>query len=184
MRHQQGDFIKGALIGSLIGGVVGLLVAPKSGKELYNDFVEGYQSLNDKGTEFAENLRQTGHRLLHPYEEEQHDYGALLKGGALGAVIAAIAALLLAPQSGEKLRHVLGETYDDIRSKAEDFVTDVEEKRAHVMDEVSDWKDTLITLVNKFSNHKGKNGRHSKIDDIAELANFGLRLYQQLQNRR
>lgn len=187
MRHEQNDFIKGALIGSLIGGVIGLLVAPKSGEELRHDIVDGYNSINEKGHNLTDSIRSSGRRLFSAFEEEEeagHDYGTLVKGGAIGAVIAAIAALLLAPQSGTKLRNALGETYEDIREKAEDFVTDFNEKKDHVYEEVGDWKDTLVTLVNKLSAYKGKKGQHSKLEDIADLASFGLRLYQQLQHRR
>ena len=46
--HKCGDWLKGLLIGSLVGVVVGLLFAPKSGKELREDISEKAKDLADK----------------------------------------------------------------------------------------------------------------------------------------
>jgi hypothetical protein len=53
------------------------------------------------------------------------------------------------------------------------------------MDEMSDWKDTLVDLINKLSHStKGKNQSSSKINDILGLAHLGLNLFSQFQKRR
>ncbi len=46
--HKCGDVLKALLIGSLVGVVVGLLFAPKSGKEMREDLSEKAKDLADK----------------------------------------------------------------------------------------------------------------------------------------
>lgn len=183
MGSQNMDFAKGVLVGTVIGGIAGLLLAPKAGKELRNDIVENYKSLQHNGQNLIENLKEKGHRLTHPFEKEETSSNALLIGGAIGAVIAALAAILLAPQSGEKFRRELGDKYEFIRKKAANFVSSVESKGEQTLEDLKDWSDVFKTIVNKFSVNRGKKN-HSTIDNVLDLANAGIHLYQQLQNRR
>ena len=46
--HKCGDWVKGFLIGGLVGVVIGLLYAPKSGKETREDIAEKAKELADK----------------------------------------------------------------------------------------------------------------------------------------
>lgn len=179
------DFLKGACIGGLIGAIAGLLVAPKAGSELCDEIADRYNSLNEKRCEVSKNLKDKTQALLHAFDDkhEGHSNQAFVIGTALGSIIAVVAALLLAPQSGNKLRATLGSTYDDIRKKAEKFIADVDTQKNHVVDELSDWKDTLITVVNKLSHAKGKNN-NSHLEDILDYAVLGVQLFQQLKNRK
>ena len=137
-----------------------------------------------KTQDFAENLKKTGHKCLHPFEEEENNSSSpFLIGGALGAVIGVVTALLLAPKSGEELREVLGDQYEKIREKAEDFTANINSKRHDVMDQVGDWKDTLTTLINKLSSKKGKKSP-LHVDEILDWAGLGLNLLRQVQKRR
>ncbi len=178
MRHenQGSDLLKGALLGGLLGGVAGLMLAPKSGRELREDIAD-----------VTETIKETGYKLAHPFEEEEVSFfngqTPFLMGGAIGAVIGVVAALLLAPQSGNKLREALGDKYEDIREKAESFVTDLNGKRQNAMEQVGDWKDSLTTIVNKLSSKKGKHAGF-KLDEILDWAGLGLNLIQQIQKRR
>lgn len=184
-QQNQGDLLKGALIGGILGGAAALLLAPKSGSELRDDIENTYRKLSDTTHDVAENLRKTGHKCLHPFEEceEENHTSPFLVGGAIGAVIGVVAALLLAPQSGGALREALGEKYETIREKAEDFASDINSKRRSAMDQVGDWKDTLTTIIGKLSSRKGKkSGLH--LDEIMDWAGLGLSLMQQLQKRR
>ncbi|MBA3958555.1 MAG: YtxH domain-containing protein [Parachlamydiaceae bacterium] len=186
------DLLKGALIGGVLGGVAALFLASKSGKELRNDICEGYDNITCKGQELANDIKEKGNSFLHVFgkeieEEEESDYNSFLIGGAIGAVIGATAALLLAPQSGDRLRTQLGDQYEAIRDKAEDFVEGVGTTGEHAFDQLQDWKDTFFTIAEKLSSHgskKGKHGSHSKFSDLSDWANLGIRLYQQLQNRK
>lgn len=180
-------FLKGALIGGVVAGVAGLLLAPKPGNELVQDILDTYESAQKNGHDFVDVVREKGASLARCYnqKEEETDYTAFLIGGAIGAVIAGVAALMLAPDSGRKLRRALGNQYDDILDKANDFVKQTGKKGAHMIDEVSDWKDTLVDLINKLShNSKGKHHSSSKINDILGLAHVGLNLFHEFQKRR
>ncbi len=185
MSHNQMDFVKGALIGGLIGGIAGLLIAPKAGKKLRQDISDGYNCLHDKTCDIADNIKVKGNQLLGRQQEVEEDGTcSLLTGGALGAVIGAIAALFLAPQSGQELREGLGDTYEEIREKAEDFVDKLNRKKGDVEDRLDDWKDTLNTLVEKLSSSDKRKSGNSKLGQIADWANLGIHLFQQLQKRR
>lgn len=183
-QQNQGDLLKGALIGGILGGAAALLLAPKSGKELREDIEDNYRKLSATTQDVAENLRQTGRKCLHPFENgEESPSSPYLVGGAIGAVIGAVAALLLAPQSGEDLRDALGDQYESIREKAEDFAADLNSKRRYAMEQVGDWKDTLTTIMSKLSNRKGKKSQ-LHLDEMLDWAGLGLSLIQQLQKRR
>jgi gas vesicle protein len=49
-------FAWGALIGSLVGGVTALLLAPKSGERLRKDIVRKYQSATEKTCEIIDDM--------------------------------------------------------------------------------------------------------------------------------
>jgi len=54
---------------------------------------------------------------------ERDEFGAFLIGFVVGGVTGAIAALLLAPQSGEETREMIKEHAIDLRGKAEETAT-------------------------------------------------------------
>lgn len=181
-QNQGNDLLKGALLGGLLGGAAALLLAPKSGKELRDDIGDTYQSITEKAQDFTENCKQAGHKCLHPFEQEEEcNTSPFLIGGAVGAVIGVVAALMLAPQSGGELREALGDKYDKIREKAEDYAATINAKGHAAVEQVGDWKDTLSSIIQKLSNKKGK-GLH--IDEILDWAGLGMSLLQQLQKRR
>ena len=79
--------------------------------------------------------------------------GKFVAGFAVGAAIGAIAGILLAPQSGEETREMLGDMADDIAKKtdanektekssycvkADDIVSDVQEKSEEIMSKLQD----------------------------------------------
>lgn len=180
-------FLKGALIGGVVAGLTGLLLAPKAGSKIIEDILDTYENAQKNGHDFVDTIKAKGASLSHYLngEEEEEDHSTLLIGGAIGAVIAALAVLLLAPDSGKNLKKILGKQYSGIRDKAEDYVSRVHEKGEDVMEEVNDWKETLGELVQKLSHRqKGKRRNSSKIDDILDLAHVGLNLYKQFQSRR
>lgn len=187
MHHDKGiNFIKGALLGGLAAGITGILLAPKSGRELRDDIVNGYNTVTEKTQDFKDEVINRGRHLFGmEEEEEEHSHSSMLIGLIVGGAITTIVTLLLAPESGKKLRARLGHHYDDIRSKAEDFVNDVGEKGHDTVEYLSDWKDTLLTLVNKLSSHNARRGRsENAMDQIVDWASFGLGVLQQLQKRR
>lgn len=181
------DLLTGALLGGLIGGVAGLLIAPKSGKELREDLSDNYCKLSRTAQNFTDQVREKGRYLTHPFSREPENDGIqptpLLIGGLLGTVLGSIGAMLLAPQSGAHLREALGDKYEEIRDRSEELVSNLNSKGRHAVGQVEDWKNILMTVIEKLSDAKGRKG-NSKSGDIVEWANLGMRLLHQLQKRR
>lgn len=170
MAHQESnDMIKGILLGGILGGVAGLLLAPKAGQQLREQLFNGYE--HNVAPHFENN---------HPAEEGRGK--TVMTGAALGAVVCAIAALLLAPQSGKKLREELGDKYDEIHERAQGMMNRLHEKGADAMEHAEEWKDVLATLVNKLSTSKKRAG--SNLDTILDWATLGVQLLQQVKARR
>lgn len=79
--------------------------------------------------------------------------GKFLAGFVVGGALGALAGILLAPQSGEETRDLLGDaskdvvkktdkTVKEIQEKADDVVTDLQKKSDEIMDKIQ-------TLLNK-----------------------------------
>jgi gas vesicle protein len=187
----QLDFLKGAVIGGCVGAVAALFLAPKSGRDLRHDITEGYNTINKKSHQYANDFTGRAQGLfnsLQGIEEEQHESSnTFLIGGAVGAVIGALAGLLLAPQAGEKLRDSLGDEYENICDKAKSVVNDLGKKEQDFEDKLDEWKDVFSTVVDKLSsslNKKGNHGQGRHLDKILDWATLGLRLYNKVQARR
>lgn len=144
------EFIIGAAVGSLLGSVAALLVAPKSGKKLRQEIRDTYCDLSEKAEDLAHKGRKAAYtigshtnewagkarsavddakksvRSWISDEEEEGDHPAqdFLVGSLVGGILGAVAGLLLAPKSGEELREDLVESYEDVSGRAEDFVHD------------------------------------------------------------
>jgi gas vesicle protein len=61
-------------------------------------------------------------------QTQQRTYGALLAGIGIGAIVAGIAALLLAPKTGSETRGQLKESTERVKHRAESLITGVREK--------------------------------------------------------
>lgn len=178
-QYEDNGLLKGVLIGSVIGGAAGLLLAPKAGRELRNELTHGYSSLSGKAHHLANSLS-------HTFEANNHEpqpHRSLLTGAALGAVICTIAALLLAPKSGKKLREELGDKYEEIQERAQGFMNNIHEHGQEAIEHVEEWKDILGTLVDKLSQSKKKN-HGSHLDTILDWATIGVQLLQHAKARR
>lgn len=181
----QNDFIKGALIGGVLGGIAALLLAPKAGRDLRDDILDGYDCVNRTSHDFVDNVKEQSHHILNKLqgiEEEKHSPNSMLAGGAIGSIIGVVAALLLAPQAGDKLRSQLGDKYDDIHHKAEKAIKGLDNTRHNLESKIDDWKDIFGTIVNQFASHKG--GKKGSSHDLVDLAALGLRLYEQFNKGR
>ena len=75
--------------------------------------------------------------------------GKFLAGFAIGAAIGAVAGVLLAPKSGEETREQLGKmateladktdaTVQDIKRKADNLISDAQEKSEQIMGKIQD----------------------------------------------
>ncbi|MCJ8010337.1 YtxH domain-containing protein [Paenibacillus sp. KQZ6P-2] len=64
MKEKNKSLLWGALIGSVVGSVTALLLAPKSGKELRQDITEGARTVGSKTTELAGKVGEQGAFLI------------------------------------------------------------------------------------------------------------------------
>jgi gas vesicle protein len=138
------EFLVGAVVGSLLGGVAALLAAPKSGQRFRRDLCDAYCDLSDKTQDVANQMARKGRSLAKNVgsqtcdwsdkarcfvenikgwiasEEEEGEENAqrdLLIGGVVGGVLGAVAGLVLAPKSGSRLRQDLADTYHDMSER-------------------------------------------------------------------
>jgi len=59
------NFIAGVLIGSAIGAITGLLVAPKAGTETRHQLAEGLHDSQDKASKFLDEFKGSTEKLLN-----------------------------------------------------------------------------------------------------------------------
>lgn len=184
---EEHNFVKGALIGGAIAGLAALLMAPKSGKDLRDGIADSCHSVDQCSRDFIDSLKERGQCLMNTLNgvepEPEHSCSSMMSGGAIGAVIGIIAALLLAPQSGAKMREHLGDQYDSLREKAEDTFDSLNKSRKNAQHQVEDWKDALVAIVSKLSAIK-KGKASASVGELMDWANIGLRLYHGFQHRR
>lgn len=63
-RVKMKDFVIGALVGGIVGAAAGLLLAPKTGKDLRNDVAIQAVNLKDKSTELSKQLQEQSSQLV------------------------------------------------------------------------------------------------------------------------
>ncbi|MBA3239267.1 MAG: YtxH domain-containing protein [Parachlamydiaceae bacterium] len=186
----QNDFLKGALIGGCVAGVLAIFLAPKSGKALRQDIADGCDTINKESKRYAGEISDRAHSFMDAlqgieHEELEDNSHAYLAGGAAGAILGALAGLLLAPKSGEKLREYFGDEFDHMRDKAKSVVEDVYDKEQHFEDKLGDWKDILVNIVDKLSHVQNKKGsKGNSLGKIFDWATIGLQLYHKVQGGR
>ena len=70
MSDRQFDFLKGLFVGGLIGVVIGVLYAPKSGKETREDIARKAEELMDKAKEEYEQAVQASKKAYEAAKEK------------------------------------------------------------------------------------------------------------------
>ncbi len=158
MTHQMHsrEFLVGAAVGSIVGTVAALLMAPKAGKRLRQDLCDAYCDLSEKthdmmdqvskrGKSFAKNVRcrtddwacraksamdsiSSGAKAWQHEDEDEECCRDLLIGGLAGGILGAVAGLLLAPKPGDELRHDIAETYHDVSERTHDMMDDASKR--------------------------------------------------------
>lgn len=174
MRHQEEGhgLLKGVIVGSVIGGAAGLLLAPKAGRQIRQAITEG---VTNSLSSITDHFESNGSNR----EEGNHE---MLKGAALGAIICGIAAFLLAPQVTKKLKEELGDKYEDIYDAAEGFLKNVNNRGHKAIDQLEEWKDILGTIVQKLSHSKKRHGINN-LDKLLDWATIGVQLFQHIKRR-
>ncbi|PYE52413.1 YtxH domain-containing protein [Paenibacillus barcinonensis] len=69
MKDSNKNLLWGALIGSVVGSVTALLLAPKSGRELRQDITDGARQVSDKGQELAFKVGEQSSQLVSKVKE-------------------------------------------------------------------------------------------------------------------
>ncbi len=75
-----------------------------------------------------------------------------LAGFAVGAGLGAIAGILLAPQSGEETREMLGSMAKDVAEKTDETVKDIQEKADHIVSDMQQKGDEIISKIQDLIN--------------------------------
>ncbi|MBU5350713.1 YtxH domain-containing protein [Paenibacillus silvae] len=69
MKDSNKSLLWGALIGSVVGSVTALLLAPKTGRELRKDITDGARQVSDKGQELAFKVGEQSSHLVSKVKE-------------------------------------------------------------------------------------------------------------------
>jgi len=64
------DFIIGALVGGIVGAAAGLLLAPKTGRDLRNDVASQAITLRDKGVELSTTAKEKTVKISNQLKEQ------------------------------------------------------------------------------------------------------------------
>lgn len=79
------DFVIGAFVGGIIGAAVGLLLAPKPGKDLRGDVAEQAVSLKDKSVELSSTAKEKTVQLSSQLKEQSTQLVDKVKGKSVMA---------------------------------------------------------------------------------------------------
>lgn len=120
--------IAGAALGTLLGSLaVALFPRRYEIMENIRNHSGDFNDLPGRAREFGESLLNSGKRLSFRRVEYRDNY---LKGGLIGLIIGAGAALLAAPSSGKNLRRQISHVYDDLAERSEEVIHQFK-KNAH-----------------------------------------------------
>lgn len=194
MTHHQihtKEFLVGAAVGSLLGGVAALFTAPKSGRELREDISDACcdathrtQNLAQKGKSFVNDIGcrtcNLGSKAKNSFgevgknikswvgcEEECEEEGKkdLFIGGLAGAILGATIGLLLAPKAGDELRQDIVDTYDDVSDRAQKIVRKGKSYARSAQSKRDKWLNVAKHVVEELSENV-----HDTSDDWLEKA--------------
>lgn len=183
------EFVIGATVGSLLGSVAALLVAPKAGKDLRDDLCDTYCNIADKtedlacrGKSFAKSFgsqatdwsrkakccagdaKKSFNKWRGVEEEETDSTRELLIGGLVGGLVGVAIGLLLAPKPGEELRHDIANAYEDITDRGHDFADSMSKKGKYFAKNArsgaNKWLDLAKDLVENLTDEVHESGEH------------------------
>lgn len=180
------EFVIGAAVGSLLGSVTALLVAPQSGKRLRQDLCDAYCDVSDRAQDFADRGKSLAKSISCQScdwanktksafngasktikgwlseEEDEETSRDLLIGGLAGAVIGVTMGLLLAPKSGEKLRRDIADTYENVSDRTQEFAYDAQKKGRNFArkagSKANKWLNIAQQLIEDFTENAQETG--------------------------
>lgn len=210
MAHTK-DFLIGAAVGSLVGTVSTLLLAPKSGKELRGDISDMYCDASDKtkcytkkGKDFIKNVKYGTNNLtdkakcivndivdwVNPSDDESSNSNLLI-GGLVGSVVGVIAGLMLAPKAGSELRDDISDMAHEkvnlLSKKGQKMAKNMNSKANEWLELAQDVVDALTDKVKETSEDLTEKAddflNHSRVKNIMELVSLGARMWKQAKKR-
>lgn len=124
-KKDNNHFVVGTLVGGVLAGAAALLLASKRGCELREDISD---ALSEKYEQLSDALEDyTPRRLWEP--EPQTNYTSLMAGGLVGGILAAAAALLTTPKSGNTLRRELSKLGEEGTDHVRELVEGLTNRR-------------------------------------------------------
>jgi len=78
--------------------------------------------------------------------------GRFFAGFAVGATLGALAGLLLAPQSGDETRDVLGSMAKDVAKRTDDTVKDIQDRADSIVSDMQDKGYEIISKIQELIN--------------------------------
>jgi gas vesicle protein len=182
------EFLMGAVIGSLLGGVTLLLTAPTAGKKLRREINDLYDDFSDRGHEIADQFSKKSKGLMKSLGEQSHHFADkakclycgmknmvgceeheeedstkdLIIGGAIGGLLGALAGLVLAPKSGSELRGDIADTYESMSEKSHEMVDQVSKNGKKMVrsakSKANKWVDFAKGLVDEWTDEVEEKG--------------------------
>lgn len=180
------EFVVGAAVGSLLGSVAALLIAPKAGDQLRQDIYDGYCNIADKTQDLASRGKSVAKNIgcqtcnwtsraksivngatktikkWTSDEVEEDTTRDLLIGGLIGGVLGVTIGLFLAPKPGQELRRDLVDTYEDISERTQDFADDISKKgkffAKNARSKANKWLDLARHLVEDLTEEAQEKG--------------------------
>lgn len=187
----QNERIQALLFGAVAGGLLGagsaLMFAPKEGKQFRQGLSSTYHGLADRATSFKDNLVQHGNDLMGKSKETSSNTAIILGGLAGGLILAGTAFYLM--QRPESLNKI----YDALSEKTEEFTDNLQESSQEIKAKAGCWMKNAINILDRIHNtlHDGEEkieqtsaNLSERINDVMDLANVGIRLFQKFSNRR
>jgi gas vesicle protein len=217
------EFIVGAAVGSLLGSVAALLTSPTTGRKLREDICDAYCNLTDRTHDLADRGKSLAKSISCQTcdwasraksavngatktvkgwvgeEEEEESSRDLIIGGLVGGIVGAALGLMLAPKSGEALRHDIADTYDDISERTHEFADNMTRRgkafAKTTSSKANKWFALAQNIVNDLSegaNEKGEDlidhvkglVNNKRVSEILDWAQLGYRAWHGLQSKK
>lgn len=212
------EFLIGAVIGSALGGVAALLMAPTSGEKIRKSLC-GYchktedlasllakkkqcfsKMLNGDGSDWIDKAKcafQSMSEGMKSCRGEECDSATkdFMVGGVVGGVVGALTGLMLAPKSGDELRHDLADSYQGASEATHEMIDEIDRKRRALIktasSKTSKWVKILKGVVEELTDDVQKGAEYvsentkdftdHRLNDFMELASIGFRLWERVK---
>ena len=175
VKHVKNEHSKmlflGTIAGSLLGAGLTFFLTQKGGKHYRNQVYDTYNSFSEKANELKDNFLNN---TSHSKSAETHKFNLVI-GGITGALIGAAAIAYFTNKNNSEafLKHSAGFIPENLKSKtgywvkqAKNIINTVD----HVLDEDE-------------STEESTSSQSNMVDDLVELANVGMRLFQSYKQR-